>query len=269
MKTLRIGTVPYVNIDPFVRALSELAATEVIYRHPSGLPDLLDGGALDVCLLSVPEVFERGLEPLSGASISADGPVLSVVIQSRVPPARWGRIALDGHSIASNRLAAVVVRDLLGLRPEFGVARDPERALRRGACDAAVLIGDRALRAHGKAATHDLAALWRAFTGLPFVFAVWVPGPRGRFTRRELESLLAAAAARSPEFVEASVDSHGLRLGLAPALLRSYLNDHISYRFGAAERTGMEWFRRRIDPRREAILVLEDVAGSLQVGGAS
>lgn len=267
MKTLRIGTVPYVNIDPFVRALSATTSIEVTYRHPSGLPTLLDQGALDVCLLSVPEVFERGLQPLSGASISADGPVLSVVIQSRVLVRDWQRIALDGHSISSNRLAAVVVRDLLKLRPEFRVVRDPEHALHAGVCDAAVLIGDRALRARHKEATHDLAALWRAFTGLPFVFAVWVPGPRTRFRRADLEALLTDAAARSGDYVEETVDARHLRLGVDAAMLRRYLSHHISYRFGLAERTGMEWFRRHLEPHHER--TVEDTARPLRVGGAS
>lgn len=267
MKPLKIGTVPYLNIDPFMRALSAITPVEVVYRHPSGLPELLNQGMLDVCLLSAPEIFERGLEPLDGASISADGPVLSVVIQSRVAAKHWRRIALDGHSISSNRLAGVVLRDLLGMQPDFQLARDPEGALHAGSCDAAVLIGDRALRAHGRAPAHDLAALWRAYTGLPFVFAAWVRGPRGRCSRVDLEALLAGAAARSLEFVEESVDSHHVRLGVERNLLERYLTEHISYRFGAAERLGMEWFRRRLGLHREP--AIREATPLLRVGGVS
>jgi chorismate dehydratase len=82
-------------------------------------------------------------------------------------------------------LAELWLAAVHGVRPEYFTC-PPDLSAMLLEADAAVLIGDAALRAtydyaspnsagagsHGLA-VHDLGAVWRDWTGLPMVFAVW------------------------------------------------------------------------------------------------
>ncbi|MGC5412947.1 MqnA/MqnD/SBP family protein, partial [Streptomyces sp. DT225] len=65
-----------------------------------------------------------------------------------------------------------------GVTPDYYTC-PPDLGLMMQEADAAVLIGDAALRANLHDAprlglqVHDLGAMWKEWTGLPFVFAVW------------------------------------------------------------------------------------------------
>jgi chorismate dehydratase len=150
---------------------------------PAELNDLLAAGALEVSVISAVEYARHAndLVLLPGLAISSDGPVRSVLLLSRRPAPR-----LDGRTVllsASSRTSAALV-DLLcrhrwGVRPRFAQARAEAadlEALIRLPHDAVLVIGDAALllgARHAYPYAYDLGAEWRAWTGLPFVFAVW------------------------------------------------------------------------------------------------
>ena len=64
-------------------------------------------------------------------------------------------------------------------------APEPGEMLRQA--DAALLIGDPALTYNGPAKIYDLAGEWRKFTGLPFVFAVWMGHSGACLSRRRAD----------------------------------------------------------------------------------
>lgn len=250
MKPLRLATVPYINIEPFLRALCSLHPCDILRAAPSELVRVWKTTDLDLCLLSTADLLAHGEEALEGAAITSEGPVESVAIFSRRTPSAWHRVALDAASSTANRLARLLLERRLPLEPQFLVARDPEAALRAGRCHAALLIGDRALAHRRTPVWMDLGEAWMELSGLPFVYAAWARGRRSDFSRGALEDLLERARRRSSDFVETSVEQAAGMRGLSRRALRRYLRERISYRFGRNERLGMEFFGRLILPAR-------------------
>jgi predicted solute-binding protein len=113
------------------------------------------------------------------------------------------------------------------------------------AADAALLIGDPALRAgaaHLPFAVLDLGEEWMAMTGLPMVFAVW--GCR----KEAVSPLLAPAFAASCHFGRQHLEEIARREGpprqLSEALALEYLSRHIVNELGENEYQGMRLFLR-------------------------
>src|SRR6185437_774498 len=85
--------------------------------------------------------------------------------------------ALGSTSRTSVQLARMWLSEVHGVEPEYFVC-PPDLTAMMLEADAAVLIGDTALRATYEAPgrgldVYDLGAVWREWTGLPMVFAVW------------------------------------------------------------------------------------------------
>jgi len=102
-----------------------------------------------------------------------------VNLVSQVPLAQLDgrRVALGSTSRTSVLLARMWLAEVHGVRPDYFVC-PPDLTTMLLEADAAVLIGDTALRATYDAPrrgldVYDLGAAWRDWTGLPMVFAVW------------------------------------------------------------------------------------------------
>jgi len=185
---LRIGEIGYLNCTPIFSMLRE-KFNDTEYRFERGTPSNLNNrlrtGEIDLCPSSS---IEYGKNPesyviLPDLSISADGPVLSVLLFSRVPLEALDRcrIALTDESETSVALLKIILSRIHGFTNEFDVvSTGVSDALTSH--DAVLLIGDRALRENLSAGSwhvYDLGELWRGITGYPFVFALWL-------ARREL-----------------------------------------------------------------------------------
>ncbi len=181
--TLRIGRIAYLNVVPYFHYLREEGFSgEIVSGVPSELNALLSQGAIDACPSSS---FEYGLHAddyllLPGHSISSLGPVHSVLLFTPGPLAELAgqEIAITGESATSINLLKILLAEFCGIAdirctvPSGSI----EGAFARGAN--VLLIGDRALLAaqnlpSGYRVT-DLGDLWYHFTGLPFVFALWI-----------------------------------------------------------------------------------------------
>lgn len=180
----RVGHIQFLNCLPIYWGLVRSGAlldVELTKDTPDRLNDMLLAGHLDVGPISLVEYLRHAdeLVVLPDLAVGSDGPVLSVNLVSQVPPAQLdgGRVALGSTSRTSVLLARMWLADMYGARPEyFDCPPDLSEMLREA--DAAVLIGDAALRATFDAPrrglfVHDLGAVWRDWTGLPMVFAVW------------------------------------------------------------------------------------------------
>src|SRR5947209_7238161 len=79
--------------------------------------------------------------------------------------------------------------------------------------DAALVIGDPALAYDGQVAeVHDLAAEWKKFTGLPFVFALWAgrAGAKLAALRKDFEESRDFGLARVDEIAEEYAPKYAL-----------------------------------------------------------
>jgi chorismate dehydratase len=91
-----------------------------------------------------------------------------------VPIAEITHIYLDYQSRSSVRLTQELVSAHWKIAPEF-IAADTQYIASIQGTKAGVIIGDRALQQLPNFPyVYDLSAAWKAFTGLPFVFAAWV-----------------------------------------------------------------------------------------------
>jgi chorismate dehydratase len=246
----RLGCVPYVNARPLV-ALFEAEPSlgvEVVYDVPSRLPRLLRSGEADAVLVSSHFALSTdGARAAAGTGICSDGPVESVRLFSKVHPKNVRSLALDASSMTSNALALSWLRERHGASPASEPCPHDLAAMLAGH-DAAVLIGDNGMRPGLKAAhVFDLGQEWTAWTGLPFVWALWVgfdglsPRLAGLLDQARDWSGLgrgATATDRSDRVVQdAAAES-----GLDPSPVRAYLEQTMVFRVGERERQGLRRF---------------------------
>jgi chorismate dehydratase len=279
----RVGGVSYLNSKPLLEDLSTLAPhADLRLDYPSRLADDLTAGRLDVALIPSVEYFRgRGYEIVSDACVAARGPVLSVKLYARKP---WGAIrslALDQGSRTSATLARILLAERYGVTPSLQplplgqTTRDTD-------ADAILLIGDRAMFPPEETfvGTWDLGEEWFQWTGLPFVFAMWVarvnprhlaPGesPGADVARGvacdgvddeeppvidgglngavfnggdDIISALEMARDRGVARLEAIARREAPLLGLPLPMTVRYLTENLHYRLGSAERSGLRWF---------------------------
>jgi chorismate dehydratase len=126
---------------------------------------------------------------------------------------------------------------------------------------AAVLIGDTALRASLHEAprlgleVHDLGRMWKDWTGLPFVFAIWAV--RRDYLAAHPEAVhdvhraFLASRDLSLEEVEKVAEQAARWEAFDEALLRRYFTT-LDFSLGAAQLAGIAEFARRIGFPAEA-----------------
>ena len=179
----RVGHIQFLNCLPIYWGLVRSGAlldVELTKDTPDRLNDLLVAGELDVGPISLVEYLRHAdeLVLLPDIAVGSDGPVLSVnlVAQSPLGELDGRRVALGSTSRTSVLLARMWLAAVHGVRPDYFVC-PPDLTAMLLEADAAVLIGDAALRATYEAPrrgldVYDLGAVWREWTGLPMVFAV-------------------------------------------------------------------------------------------------
>ena len=180
----RVGHIDFLNCLPLYDGLVRSGALlDVRLRRET--PDVLNGlllaGELDIGPISLVPALQhhRELVVLPDIAVGSDGPVLSVVLVSKRPVEELdgAHISLGSTSRTSVLLAQMLLAQRYDVKTSFETAVPDLGAMLRSA-DAAVLIGDPALRATYEAPALglqvlDLGAAWRDWTGLPMVFAVW------------------------------------------------------------------------------------------------
>jgi cyclic dehypoxanthinyl futalosine synthase len=240
---LRVAAVQYLNAKPLFEPLRVDPRVSLSLALPSEVARQVSEDEADVALMPVAAAATLGdLRIARGMAIGSRGPVRSVVIVSECPIDDVTELALDLSSRSSVALSRVLLASRKGMKQPRFVGGLPEEGLARvGGTRAALVIGDPALAVEGKYPhVFDLASEWRAWTGLPFVFAAWC-GRAGSLTETHEAILLAAKAeglARRHEYA----DTHAARTGLAAESMRAYLDSAIRFDLGEEERAGLQRF---------------------------
>lgn len=239
----RIGAVSYLNSRPLVCALEELAPTaRVVYDLPSRLADQLAAGTLDVALVPSIEYARRpDYTIVSDACVSSDGAVRSVMLYSRVPMDRIASLALDEGSRTSAALCRILLAERFRLHPRI----EPlpiGASLEDSTADATLVIGDRGMKPVGTefAAVWDLGREWREWTGLPFVFAMWIARRHGEL--RPLAKLLSAGRTVGVRRVRRLAEQAAVELELSFEDCLAYLTKNLSFRIGQRQWRGLARF---------------------------
>ncbi|MEV4946281.1 menaquinone biosynthesis protein [Streptomyces sp. NPDC053755] len=259
----RVGHIQFLNCLPLYWGLARtgtLLDLELTKDTPEKLSERLVRGDLDIGPITLVEYLRNAddLVALPDIAVGCDGPVMSCVIVSQLPLERLdgARVALGSTSRTSVRLAQLLLAERYGVRPEYYTC-PPDLGLMMQEADAAVLIGDAALRASLHDAprlglqVHDLGLMWKEWTELPFVFAVWAA--RKDFLAREPETVRevheAFLASRDLSLVEvAKVAEQAARWeSFDAALLERYFRT-LDFRFGPEQLAGVREFARRTGP---------------------
>ena len=181
---LNVGRIEYSNCTPLFMLLEE-QSTSVPYNTVAGVPSVLNrmlaSGEVDICPCSSIE-FARHTDMyqiLPGHCIGSDGPVQSVMLYSSLPVERLAnqKVFVTGQSATSVVLLKILLARRFGLDGvSYEITDLPwQKAIQQGA--ATLLIGDNALMALEEGNfknCYDLGAEWKKWTGLPFVFALWL-----------------------------------------------------------------------------------------------
>jgi len=240
---IQIGAVSYLNSRPLIEGLGELLPyANLVLDYPSRLADSLSAGRLDVALIPSVEYFRRpGYEVVSDACVAARGEVLSVKLYCRVHPGKIRRLALDEGSRTSAALTKVILADRYGVIPQTEALR-MESTTRDSSADAVLLIGDRAMHdpAESFVEVMDLGQVWYDWTGLPFVFAMWVA--RQEANTDGIEDILSHARDLGLERIAEIAAEEAPRLGLTESVAYNYLTKNLHYHMTSAERSGLRLF---------------------------
>jgi chorismate dehydratase len=189
-RPVRLGVIDYLNVAPVYDAMrrdaSLLPGVDLVTGVPSAMNAALLAGEIDLSNVSSVAFGQHADEWLlvPGLSVAAQEKVESVLLFSW--HADWraldgGSIALSSDSATSVALVRLLAEERYGAHPRY-VTTAPNLDAMLAEHDAALLIGDialvegqkrREIAGRAKPYVFDLATEWRAWTGLPFVFAVW------------------------------------------------------------------------------------------------
>jgi chorismate dehydratase len=234
----RLGHIQFINCLPLYYGMVKhdvLLEVDLVRANPADLARMILDDELDVAPVPAIEYARHAddLVLLPDIAISSDGEVQSILLLSEVPAEELtGKtVALTNTSRTSQVLARILLEKRWGVSPEY-VQMPPDLPAMLRDADAALLIGDEALRTYWEIPeglyAWDLGAEWKAWTGLPFVFAVWA-------VRR-------AYAERHPEATQAVADA----LNRSLSYCRAHLDD-ISEYAARWEQFGPEQFRSYFD----------------------
>jgi chorismate dehydratase len=273
MKALRVAHIPYLNSVPFYAGVSK-TGLEMVDLHPRALGQAAAEGSIDAGLMSIADTFaSTDFEPLGDLGIALDGPAHSVLLFSARPLDQLGgtTIGITGETSTSYPLLRLLLEDRFGVRPTAYVRRSGEPA---HGDSGVLLIGDAALRRARRSGLEpgvieypgdpfelegadpfeepfrhvlDLAAAWKAWQGMPFVFARWmVRREVDAESRRELLQLLSETLAGNLRNLDRLAAEHASRGDLSGKGAFAYLMG-FTYQFGSAGEAAISRFRSLLE----------------------
>ncbi|MGH9342381.1 MAG: menaquinone biosynthetic enzyme MqnA/MqnD family protein [Terriglobia bacterium] len=246
MTGLRVSVVQYLNTAPLIWGMirgDQRGKFQMDFTTPAECAEAVRKGSANVGIIPAIEIQRiDSLEAVQGVSISSLGYVKSVILISKKPIEEVVSVATDTSSRTSTALVTILLRRFYGLRPQM-IPANPDPAAMLQTADAALLIGDPALVYQpGSLRVYDLAAEWKKFTGLPFVFALWA-GPKSAGLAR-----FAADFQQSRDYGLAHADEiaaeYAPRHGLTPSQVKIYLTQNINYTLDRDHHKAMALFFR-------------------------
>jgi len=247
----RLAAVSYLNTVPLVLGMQHGPQAEdfdLEFCVPSECARRIEAGTADLGIVPVAEMERQGLEAVPGTGIACHGAVRSILLMSKVEPREIRTLAAYSGSRTSVQLARIILEERFGVTP-VTFEHAPDLAPMLAVADAALLIGDEALRVEPAALPYsclDLGAEWLSLTGLPMVFALWAGRPAAleRWDQDELARSFAGSLDFGLARMDEIVEREAPRRQLAPALVRDYLTRNIVFRIGAREQEGLATFRK-------------------------
>lgn len=264
----RIAASSYSNTAPLVWSFlygSLRGSAELIMdTAPARSAELLASGRVDAALVPV---FSYQTIPnvklIPDVCVGAKERVRSVcLVTNGMDLADVRSVALDESSRTSAALTKIIFREFYSQEPEWTSTPPSIDAMLAGA-DCALIIGDPSLRIDDAPSSNstfrkfDLAELWRSFTGLGFVFAMWM-------TAKDTIPLdFAAARDEGVAHIDEIAANYTEQIGLGRDELIEYLGKNIAYSIDESMMRGLQLYfqlaekNRLIEGNRPLIFVEE------------
>jgi chorismate dehydratase len=242
----RVSVVKYLNTVPLIWGMlkgGQQGKYDLDFTTPSCCAEAVARREAAVGIIPSIE-YQRidRLRVLPGCSIASKGMVKSVLLLSKMPVEQVKTVALDNSSRTSAALVRVLLQKFYS-RSVSVAPTDPEPEKMLQHADAALLIGDPALTFDGNVLkVYDLAADWKKFTGLPFVFAVWAgheDAGLGRFSA-DFE----ASRDYGLQHIDDIAREYAPKLKMPQEAVKVYLKENIDYSLDEENRKGLELFFR-------------------------
>ena len=196
---------------------------------PAKCADLLAQQAVDVALVPVIE-YQRidGISLVPNVCVGSKEQVRSVVLVTRGDDLKTVKsVALDESSRTSATLVRIIFQEFIGTRPDWQTAV-PNLKRMLSDNDAALIIGDPGMTfSRDGYEVWDLASLWRQYTNLGFVFAMWMIRDNAPSTARRLD--FEKARDEGLDALDDIVDHYEGLLSLSRDSLIEYLTENISF----------------------------------------
>lgn len=258
-RAIRMGKISYLNVLPIYYALDKgHVPHNFIFTSgpPAELNTRIKAGELDMSAASSIEYARHFQEYLllPQVAIGSQGPVQSVLLLSQVPlySLQGQSILISSQTHTSAALLRLLVREKMGLEVRYETGDITARLKAQNPPTAFLAIGDEALRLrnHPEFPYHlDLGQAWLEWTGLPFIFGVWIGRKPEQVREKEhlkagTQQLLASKAwgIRRIPFFARLVSEQGI---LNYQALVSYFNGLV-YEFGPREQAGLELFYKKL-----------------------
>lgn len=241
---IRISAVKYANTYPFIYGLKESGFDKrsiLETDHPADCATKLINGKVDIGLIPVaalPSLKEYYI--ISKYCIGANGNVRTILLLSNSQFEDIVTIYSDYRSRSSVILSKVLAKNFW--KREFRWMNTSKGFDFRniGLNEAVVLIGDQCFE-YEKSFSHkiDLAAEWKSFTGLPFVFACWTAN---RIIEKEFVDEFNQALELGLKNIDKVVKKYGSSGVINGKILLDYLTRDIDYDLNETKKKGLQLF---------------------------
>ena len=239
----RVAASSYLNTAPLIWSFiqgSKRDAVELFTdKSPARCAEMLAGGEVDAALVPVIE-YQRipGIVIVPDACVGSRSAVRSVVLVTKLNNLKKvKRVALDDSSRTSAALVRIIFREFLGFEPEWQSSHPDLRSMLQHS-DAALIIGDPAMQIpRDQLRVFDLATLWHEFTGLGFVFAMWMARKDRVGKIRSID--FAAARDEGLANLESIARSYAKQVGLTEDEIKNYLTENIAFSVDEELRRGL------------------------------
>jgi chorismate dehydratase len=248
MNPIRITAISYYNTLPFIYGLthSGLLSDYILNLEvPSVSAQKIIASEAEIGLIPVgalPGISNYHL--VSNLCIGADKDVKSVLLLANTELSTIKTIYLDADSLTSVNLVQILAQKYWKISPQWKSNSDLKGKLTLE--EGMVLIGDKTFGLAGQYPfCYDLAGEWIKFTGLPFVFAVWISRkPLPENLEKSFQSALAWGVNHREESAIMAVNPH-----ITDQELISYLKNDISYSLDEQKMKGMELFLKYLSQK--------------------
>jgi chorismate dehydratase len=242
----RIAASSYLNTAPliwsFLYGPKQDAIELFTHQAPARCAEMLASGEVDAALVPVIE-YQRipDIAIVPDVCVGSRSAVRSVVIASKLNNLKKiKRVALDDSSRTSVALVKIIFREFFRFEPEWQVSPPDLRSMLEHN-DAALIIGDPAMKVQrDKFRVFDLATLWHDFTGLGFVFAMWMAGANRAEQVRAID--FKAVRDEGLAHLDEIAARHEKATGLSRDEIRDYLTRNIAFQMDDEMKKGLELF---------------------------